>query len=164
MTPDDIHDQVDNADRDWTVSGDAMRWAPPKPPVPPVPVVPFTGRAAAHAMLVLRLVDNHGLTPPAAEAAVRAAHTGEPTEHSELVAAEARAAAAEMGQQLTQTVVHLFQAMQPALQAAAAAARKFAEALQQASKDDYELAPPPIRPKDRPAWQSPYGPPPTRRR
>ncbi|MFI7137212.1 hypothetical protein ACIBQ5_05415 [Streptomyces massasporeus] len=143
MTPDDIHDQVDNAPRELT----------------PVPVVPFTGRAAAHALLVLRLVDNHGLTPPTAETAVRAAEAGEPTEHTELVAAEARAAAAEMGQQLTQAIVHAFQAMQPALQAAAAAARKFTEALQTTATVQAPHGKPVKRP-DRPAWASPYGPPP----
>ncbi|MFE5395782.1 hypothetical protein ACFQ9U_14585 [Streptomyces sp. NPDC056568] len=55
------------------------------------------------------------------------------------------------------------EAVAPAIRAAAQAFAQLAEAARTASRDDYALAPPrPVR-RDRPAWQSPYGPPPRRR-
>ncbi|MEV8318001.1 hypothetical protein AB0Q95_27905 [Streptomyces sp. NPDC059900] len=50
------------------------------------------------------------------------------------------------------------EAITPAVRAAAQALAKAAEAARNACPDDYALAPPPHRPRDRPAWQSPHGP------
>ncbi|MGW7514801.1 hypothetical protein ACWGJ2_04335 [Streptomyces sp. NPDC054796] len=50
------------------------------------------------------------------------------------------------------------EAIAPALRATAQALSRAAEAARTARADDFALAPPPA-PDDRPAWQSPYGPP-----
>ncbi|MFF9269118.1 hypothetical protein [Streptomyces rochei] len=159
---DEILEQIDAAVHDWTVSGDAMRCRPaPEPdPVPAVPVVPDTGRAAARAVLVSRLVDR-GLEPAVAAAAVRAAETGQATEHLELLSAEARAAAAEAGQRVGQVVAAFVRALQPVVQAAAAVMRQLDDALRTAGHTASSGKP---DCRDRPAWQSPYGPPPRRKR
>ncbi|MET8818495.1 hypothetical protein [Streptomyces rochei] len=162
---DEILEQIDAAVHDWTVSGDAMRCRPapepdPVPAVPVVPVVPDSGRAAARAVLVSRLVDR-GLEPAEAAAAVRAAETGQPTEHLELLSAEARAAAAEAGQRVGQLLVAFVRALQPVVQAAAAVLRQLDEALRTAG---HTASSGKLDRRDRPAWQSPYGPPPRRKR
>ncbi len=159
---DEILEQIDAAVHDWTVSGDAMRCRPtPAPdPVPAVPVVADTGRAAARAVLVSRLVDR-GLEPAEAAAAVRAAETGQPTEHLELLSAEARAAAAEAGQRVGQILAAFARALQPVVQAAAAVMRQLDEALRAAGHASSTGKP---GRRDRPAWQSPYGPPSRRKR
>ncbi|MFE9340849.1 hypothetical protein [Streptomyces sp. NPDC007063] len=57
-------------------------------------------------------------------------------------------------------------AMRPYVVAIAPAVRALAravEAAHSARPDEYALAPPPATPRDRPAWQSPYGPPRHRR-
>ncbi|MFJ2731424.1 hypothetical protein [Streptomyces sp. NPDC087317] len=176
---DEVLEQIDSAVDDWTVSADAMRCtpapaptpagppsnsaAPELPPVPVVPVVQFTGplaaRAlAARALVALRLVDRHGLTPGTATSAVRAATNGEPTPHHDLVIAEAEAAAAEA----TQHLAHDLAALISAFQTAATAMKQFSKACRAA--DGYVAAyRKPHRSRDRPAWQSPYGPPARRR-
>ncbi|MFF9279550.1 hypothetical protein [Streptomyces griseosporeus] len=152
--------QIDAAVNDWTVSGDAMRCRPTAEPspVPAVPVVRFTGRDRARAALVSRLVDR-GLEPAAAHAAVRAAENGEPTEHAQLVAAEARAAVGETVQQLGEVMRAFARALHPIAEAAAAVMRQLDEALRSASHTTGRG-----RHRDRPAWQSPYGPPARRKR
>ncbi|MCY0959621.1 hypothetical protein [Streptomyces sp. H27-H5] len=50
------------------------------------------------------------------------------------------------------------EAVAPVVRAAAQALAQAAEAARNARPDDYALAPPPVAPRDRPAWQSPYGP------
>ncbi|MGW2170379.1 hypothetical protein ACWC1C_07585 [Streptomyces sp. NPDC001705] len=156
----EILEQIDTAVRDWTVSGDAMRSRPN--PVPTVPVVPYTGRDAARALLVRRLVDNHDLREDQAAAAVHAAEHGEEHEHLELVSAEARAAVAERAQELGRVVTDFMRALRPMAEAAAATLRQFAEALRTAGFTTPDNKP--ARRRDRPAWQSPYGPPPRRKR
>ncbi|MEU1020237.1 hypothetical protein [Streptomyces sp. NPDC005898] len=56
------------------------------------------------------------------------------------------------------------EAVAPAVRAMAQALAQAAEAARNARQDDYALAPPPVAPRDRPAWQSRYGPAHTRRR
>ncbi|MFD5873732.1 hypothetical protein [Streptomyces sp. NPDC060322] len=56
------------------------------------------------------------------------------------------------------------EAVAPAVRAITQAFAEAAEAARTARQDDYALAPPPVAPRDRPAWQSPYGPARPRRR
>ncbi|MFJ2717442.1 hypothetical protein [Streptomyces sp. NPDC087437] len=164
---DEVLEQIDSAVDDWTVSADAMRCTPAPapapadavihrvpdlPPVPLVPVVRFTGPAAARALVALRLVDRHGLTPGTATSAVRAAANGEPNPHLDLVSAEAEAAAAEA----TQYGSHDLAALISAIQAATTAMKQFSEACRTVGPHPAYCKPP--RRRDRPAWQSPYGP------
>ncbi|MEV6124401.1 hypothetical protein AB0M23_28490 [Streptomyces sp. NPDC052077] len=161
---DEILQQIDAAVHDWTVSGDAMRCRPapePPPELPPAPAVPYTGHAAARSHLVGRLI-SQGLTPSEAAAAVRTAETGEPAEHLELALAEAHAAAAEARQHILRAAATLLRALQPAVQAAAAALRQLADATRTTGPDGTGGGP--GRRRDRPAWQSPYGPAPRRKR
>lgn len=114
------------------------------------------GRLFARLVLVRRLVDHHGIDPADALAAVLAVERSEPHPDTELVHAEARAATVALLQPLARLVRDTFEAIRPALQAAAAALNEAAAATHEA----YALAPtPPGRRRDRPAWQTPYGPP-----
>ncbi|MFF7234420.1 hypothetical protein [Streptomyces sioyaensis] len=56
--------------------------------------------------------------------------------------------------QLNKALRAWVEAITPAVRAAARAV----EAARAANPDDYALAPPSPRPRDRPAWQSPHGP------
>lgn len=71
-----------------------------------------------------------------------------------------RAAVEQLGSALRAWV----EAVTPAVRAMAQALARAAEAARNACPDDYALAPPPVAPRDRPAWQSPYGPARPRRR
>ncbi|AYD81662.1 hypothetical protein SEA_KROMP_61 [Streptomyces phage Kromp] len=156
----EILEQIDAAVTDWTVSGDAMRCRPtPEPdPIPAVPVVSYTGREAARALLVRRLIDNHGLTRFTARRAVAAAEQGRTTRHTDLVSAEARAATAEAAEHIGRAIAAFARALQPVAQAAAATLRQLDDALRAAGHRCLGGKP------GRPAWQSPYGPPPRRKR
>lgn len=159
---DDILEQIGRALSDHTVGPDAMRCTPdPEPaPVPPVPVVPAAaGRTIARQAVVRRLVDDHGLTPDVAAAAVHAVETGQPTEHQHLVTAAARVAAAELVQRLGQIFEAFTRALEPMARAAAAAMRQFDEALRAAG---HRASSSRHGRRDRKAWESPYGPPPRR--
>lgn len=134
--------EIDAAIHERTAGRDALR---------------HSGRAA---VLAERLVDR-GLTEDEAAAAIRAAENGQPTTHLELLSAEARAAAAEAVQQTSEIMRAFARAMQPIAQAAAATLRQLDEALRAAG---YTPGGKPGRRRDRPAWQSPYGPPPRRKR
>ncbi|MGA4896722.1 hypothetical protein ACPCAJ_01985 [Streptomyces griseoincarnatus] len=161
----EILGQIDRALSDHTVSADAMRCTPePAPaPVPPVPVVPAVagGRMAAREAVVRRLVDDHGLTPDTAAAAVHAVETGQPTEHQHLVTAAARAVAAELAQRIGQLFDAFTRALEPMARAAAAAARQLDEALRAVGHTASNRR---GGRRDRKAWQSPYGPPSRRKR
>lgn len=164
-TADEVLAQIDAAVDDWTVSGDAMRCTPdptPEPAVPAVPVVSLPDLAVARARLVSRLVEYHDLTAAAARRAVVAAEAGRHTEHTGLVHAEARAVMARHAHEAGDAIAAFLQAMRPALQAMAEAARRAGDAF--ATADCAKACPVPTRSTDRPAWQSPYGPPSRRRR
>ncbi|MFC7906438.1 hypothetical protein [Streptomyces nigra] len=165
----EILEQIGRALSDHTVGPDAMRCAPdpdpdpgPDPvPVPPVRVVPAAaGRMVAREAVVRRLVDDHGLTPDTAAAAVHAVETGQPTEHQHLVTAAARAIAAELAQRLGQIFAAFTRALEPMARAAAAAMRQLDDALRAAG---HRASSSRGRP-GRKAWESPYGPPPRRKR
>lgn len=147
-TADHVLDQIDSALGDYAVSDDAMRCAPD---LPPVPVVrrPVAGRD----VLTRRLIDRHDLTPEEARDAVLAVDRGEGGVHAELVAAEARAIAAEM-------TARIRIALQPMAEAAINTLKQLSESLaqlRQAGLCDNDGKP--ARRRDRPAWQTPYGPP-----
>lgn len=75
-------------------------------------------------------------------------------------AEQLRAAVEQLSSALRAWVV----ALTPGIRAAAQALAQVAEAVRTASRDDYDLAPPPPAARDRPAWRSPYGPAHTRRK
>ncbi|MEZ7005015.1 hypothetical protein [Streptomyces sp. AD55] len=102
-------------------------------------------QARAHAALILihRLVRNHGLTAEEAVTAVAQRRRREDGPHTDLVIAEAHAVVAEaaapvmaMIKKMAEAMAELARAFKPATGKTAAARR------------------------DRPAWASPYGPPP----
>lgn len=147
MRADNILDQIDSCLGDYAVSDDAMRSAPDLPPLPAV-----RPRANGAVVLVQRLIDRHGLSAEEARAAVLAAEYGLDTDHARLAAAEAQAALEEITTQLRA-------AFEPMLQRVADQFRQIKEAFQRlpeaAGCDDCGT---PARRRDRPAWQSPYGP------
>lgn len=159
MKASDILNQIDEALDDWT-SPDAMHCRPTVTP-------PARLSADARLLLIRRLVDNHGLTRMTARHAVLAVEQGRPTAHAELVQAEARAAMNEAMQRIQIT-------MRPAIEAAAAALQRMAEAVKQVTQglqssewvdtngdpvEPLERPRPPLPRRDgRPAWQTPYGP------
>ncbi|MFF8485195.1 hypothetical protein [Streptomyces antibioticus] len=164
-TTNDVLAQIDHALADYSVGPDAMRCTPdPTPPVPAVPTVPMPALAVARATLVHRLVDYQGLDPETARAAVLAAERGQHTEHTALVHAEARAVVARTTHAAAQAVAAFLRAMRPALDALAANVRAAAAALANATRHTPSSHTPSSRGADRPAWQSPYGPPPKRKR
>ena len=148
-TADHILDQIDTCLGDYDVSDDAMRCAPDLPPLAREPAPRRTRN-----LLIQRLIDRHNLAADYATAAVLAIERGlTDGPHAELAAAEARAVMNEM-------VERLRIAIQPMAEGAVAALKQLSESLarlrESTSTDDCSK---PTRPRDRPAWQSPYGPP-----
>lgn len=116
-------------------------------------------RLAAREVLTRRLVERHGLTRFTARRAVLAVEQGRDTRHADLVRAEAQAFMAPW----TEAMQQLYQRLRPIAEAWTKAMRAAADAVRAAQNprgDDYALAPS----ADRPAWQSPYGPPTKKRR
>lgn len=146
MRADNILDEIDTALWDYSVGVDAMRSAPDLPPPPVRP------RPNGRSILVERLVDRHGLTPEQAREAVWAVEYGQVGEHAELAATEAQTAAGEM-------LASMRAAFRPMLERVAAQFKQIAEAFEQLRQtvacDDHSK---PAPRRDRPAWQSPYGP------
>ncbi|MBP5890628.1 hypothetical protein [Streptomyces scabiei] len=129
--------------------------------MPELTAAELRARLAAREVLTRRLVDQHGLTRFTARRAVLAVEEGRDTPHAELVRAEA----AEVLRPFVEMMQLLRERLRPVVQAWAKAMRAAADAVRAAQNtrpDDYVLAPPPA-PSDRPAWQSPYGPPSRRR-
>lgn len=119
-------------------------------------------RLAAREVLTRRLVEHHGLTRFTARRAVIAVEQGCDTPHADLVRTEA----AEALRPFVEAFHQIREQLRPTLEGWAAVWRSFAEHVRRsglAAQDDYALAPPRPSPKERPAWQSPYGPPPRRR-
>lgn len=112
-------------------------------------------QASAHASLVLirRLVRNHSLTVEEAVTAVAQRRRREDGPHTHLVVAEAQAVVAEA----SSPIRALMEAMRPLFKAASAAMTELACALQPIARQTLAAH------RDRPAWASPYGPPPRRR-
>lgn len=121
-----------------------------------------TDETRVRLLLAHRLMHRHGLTPSEALNALDQVRAGTEGPHTHLVRAEARAVLEEMCGPLRDLIRRYVEAVGPALQALGATMRRVAEQLRGARQDDYALAPPRPKPRDRPSWQSPYGPP-TRR-
>lgn len=152
MRTNDVLDQIDSTLGDWDVSGDAMRWAPDAAGELPQPHVQMSFGVGPREILIRRLVEQHDLTRLTARHAVLAAERGSDSERANLVRAEARAVAVELGERIRI-------AMRPMAEAAIAALKQISESikqLQQAGICDVHGKPAPRC--DRPAWQSPYGP------
>ncbi|WP_019548576.1 hypothetical protein [Streptomyces sulphureus] len=109
-----------------------------------------TDRAAV--LLTHCLVHRHGITVSQAFTAVDQVQRGETGPHTALVVEEARAIMRDMATAFA-PVVEAFRRLAPAVQAAAAQLGK-ALNLQQPARSPR---------RDRPVWQSPYGPPARRR-
>ncbi|MFD5788633.1 hypothetical protein ACFWH1_18670 [Streptomyces sp. NPDC127037] len=110
-------------------------------------------QASAHAALILigRLVRLHGLTTEEAVTAVAQRRRREDGPHTHLVVAEAHTVLAEA----MAPIRTFMEAMRPVATAAAAAMAELARALQPIARRA-------ATGRDRPAWASPYGPPPRR--
>ncbi len=149
-TADDVLDQIDTTLGDQAVSDDAMRWAPDLPEKPR-PVRGFSPRD----ILIRRLVDRHGLTRMTARHAVIAVEEGRTSDRTELVQAEACAVMAETMQQIRE-------AFRPMAESMIEAFKQLVQAFERLGVTA-EAGSAPGRRRDRPAWQSPYGPPRRRR-
>lgn len=158
MRSNDILEQIDAAVDDWDTSADAMRSAPSGTPRPAVASMPPShgSRREAREILIRRLVEHHGLTRMTARHAVLAVEQGRSSRYEDLVRTEADAFMRDVS-------IRIRASLQPFAEAMASALRRIAEAVRSRQQDQYELVPPPARRPDRPAWQSPYGPPRTRR-
>lgn len=152
MRADDVLTQIDTALHDYDIGPDAMRSAPDLSP-PPRPLVRMPFGGGPREILIQRLIERHGLTRMTARHAVMAAERGGDSERAELVRAEAQAIAAEMR-------LRIRIALQPMAEAAIRALRQLGESLKQLQEarvcDSHGR---PLPPRDRPPWQSPYGPP-----
>ncbi|WP_228976704.1 hypothetical protein [Streptomyces sp. DH12] len=116
-------------------------------------MTPEQASVRAAQLLIGRLVKRHGLTVEEAVAAVAQRRRREAGPHTDLVVAEATAVLAEV----LAPVRAVMEALRPMAQAAAAAMADLARALRQAATATRGTR------ADRPAWASPYGPPPRRR-
>lgn len=112
-------------------------------------------QASAHAALILvgRLVQRRGLTVEEAVTAVAQRRRREDGPHTDLVVAEAHAVMSEA----LAPVREFMEAMRPMMQAATTAMAELGRALLQSAPAATAAR------RDRPAWATPYGPPPRRR-
>lgn len=106
-------------------------------------------------ILIGRLVDRYGLDQNTAEVAADQALANIPTEYSAIVAAEAAAISGEALSALMGQLGQFWQALQPVISQFVRNFNSMAEQVDHCAK--YLQGP--TRPGDRPAWQSPYGPP-----
>ncbi|WP_086780274.1 hypothetical protein [Streptomyces griseus] len=117
-------------------------------------MTPEQADAQAALLVARRLVHNHGLTPDEALLAVLQRRRGDTGPHTGLVAQEANAIVEEAAAPIRAFAT----AMAPAVEAACTAIRELLNCLQ---------LPPAHQPvtnrRDRPAWATPYGPPPRAR-
>ncbi|WP_330339376.1 hypothetical protein [Streptomyces sp. NBC_00557] len=118
-------------------------------------------RLAARALLIRRLTERHEMTTEAALQAVLDAERGTRSPQADLARAEARAFTQEALAPLVDAFQRLREAARPIAQAWAETLRQLAEHLNRAGLTDRDTRP---RCAGRPAWQSPYGPPPRKGR
>jgi hypothetical protein len=132
-----------------------------------------TAAEAAIELHVQRLVGGHGLDEPTARGAVDAYRRGERDEHHDVVHRAALEVLAELQGRSVEALLEAlrtvaercFAALRPILETSTAGHRE-AEPLGTVPVVDVEqpLAPRARPVRRRPAWQSPYGPPPRRSR
>ncbi|MFC8676733.1 hypothetical protein ACFUEN_29110 [Streptomyces griseorubiginosus] len=121
------------------------------------------GQSTVHDILVRRLADNHNLPLITAHFAVRRVALGlTPDQYTPLVTAEAGALAREAVQQAHQLIAEFMRVLAPRLRAMSEAAMQVAASLRTAGLTDEDAKP--RTGKARPAWQTPYGPAPRRKR
>jgi hypothetical protein len=116
-------------------------------------MTPEQASARAALLLIARLVHLRGLTVEEAVAAVAQRRRRETGPHTHLVLAEANAVLAEALAPMRK----LIEAFQPVVKAAAAAMADLVKTFQPVVQQIAAR-------RDRPAWVTPYGPPPRRRR
>lgn len=151
MRTDDILSQIDNTLEDWAVSGDAMRSRPAREPnAPHVSIMNEAGEWQE--IEGVTSVEFH-IEPPAIDAdfiqSLQQLQEHLARTHAERVR-QAQAFLDAFKQIFEQTVA-------PAVQEAARNAAKGLASVKRAADCDVHCGPPPP-PRDRPAWQSPYGP------
>lgn len=105
--------------------------------------------------LAQRLIDRHGIDPAAAEHATACLARGEDAPHADLVRAEVHDLLTEMATSLNQAMRDLAEVLIPAFQALGETAKRAASRTQ----DDFQLMQGAGQARERPAWQSTYGPP-----
>ncbi|MEC3995216.1 hypothetical protein VSR01_17405 [Actinacidiphila sp. DG2A-62] len=113
-------------------------------------MTPEQASARAALLLISRLVRNHGLTADEAATAVVQRRRRETGPHTHLVIVEANAVLAEAFAPMRKVI----EAFQPIAKAAAAAMADLVRAFQPVAQQAAAAH------RDRPAWASPYGPPP----
>jgi hypothetical protein len=152
---DDILAQIDHALEDWEVGPDAMRSRPEPAETPGIrgatPIVHIMDEAGEWQEIGVTSIDFH-INPPEIDPDFRQAWE---EMRERLVRVEAERA------RRAQAVLEAFaraymQAVKPAVEAAGRAIAEAAQAIQQAGLTDTDGRP--ARRRDRPAWQSPYGP------
>ncbi|MBT2453306.1 hypothetical protein [Streptomyces sp. ISL-86] len=116
-------------------------------------MTPEQARARAALLLIGRLVRLRGLTVEEAVTAVAQRRRRETGPHTDLVVAEAHAVMSEA----LAPIRAAMEAFKPIAQAAAAAMAELARALRPIAQQTAAAR------RDRPAWATPYGPPPRRR-
>lgn len=159
MSTDRILDQIDTALADHTVGPDAMRSRPAEEPEVRVWIAPVgtsPDDADWEPVGHITSVDFH-IDPPAIDPEFARAWQAF---HEQL--ARAQAERARRAQAVMEAFVRAYtEAVKPAAEAASRAFAELARAVQQAGARDDHAKPAPRR--DRPAWQTPYGPPRRRR-
>ncbi|WP_327421861.1 hypothetical protein OG763_15095 [Streptomyces sp. NBC_01230] len=116
-------------------------------------MTPEEASARAELLLIGRLVRNRGLAVEEAVTAVAQRRRRETGPHTDIVLAEAHAVLAEAMAPMRS----LMEALKPLAQAAAAPMVELSCALRPVAEQSTAA------PRDRPAWATPYGPPPRRR-
>lgn len=124
-------------------------------------VTPASAVLFARAVLVRRLADRHGLSREDALAAVLLAEQHLDGPHAAMASAAIEDALAPVRRSITEMVDVLLPAIRALGKAAhaAMASRPGDWVLSSPPLEDDAAHPPAHRPRDRPAWQSPYGPP-----
>jgi hypothetical protein len=166
-TADEVLNQIDAAIADHTVSADAMR-SQPSPSEPPsrgarMWIAPAATAPDSEGWQEVGFIDG-SLDIDQATIDPDALRTETTASWQEVVewAARTEAERARRAREALAAITAAFQALRPALERAARSAAAAMEQLKQAGvRDDHGK---PVRVRDRPAWQSPYGPARRRRR
>ncbi|MFJ6729421.1 hypothetical protein ACIQPQ_31415 [Streptomyces sp. NPDC091281] len=154
-----ILEQIDGALEDWTVSEDAMRSQPPREEGSSG--IPFQGFTPA-----LYIEDEAGEWQEVGRVSSSALHFEPPEIDPEFARTwarfresvhQAQIARARQASELFEVIAETLRRMAPAVEEDVRAVDAVMQAAQKAGLCDDRGKP--LRPRDRPAWQSPYGPP-----
>lgn len=161
MRSEDILAQIDDTLDDWTVSGDAMRSRPPverEPTGPRLWIAPVgTGPRddSWHEVGHVTIIDFH-IEPPEVDPEFQQ-RWQELQDYLVRAAAERARLAQQVIRAFTQAFTESLETVRPRIEEAGQAIADCANAVEQTAPQR------PGRRHDRPAWQSPYGPPQHRR-